>query len=499
MATYRAVMLTGKGDPDVLREVELPVIEPGTRRSAPRRPRHRRRRHRRDYAAGLLPLRARRSPSSPATRWSATSRRSGRASAACKIGQRVAGLMIHGGYAEKLTAPGRGVRAGAGGVDDATAVALILNYATAWQAIHRIAKVKARRHRPRHRRNGGVGTAMLELLQSTGARAFGAAAVRHHELRARRSARRRSRAGRSRSIAGMRRLLPPGVDVTIDNLGGGLAGQSIRATRRGGLVVGIGFSATGGSVSGFLQSARHASTPLAPLTGRKCDLLRHHPALSQGPETVPRGPREALRARGGGQDQAADRRTPAPPRRSPGGRDDRTRRLRGQDRAPRRALAAAGPDEEVESEEDPHRQEDQAAGEEGIEPPAHVVRGHVDQGVEETRSNEGPGEDEERGGAARREQRQDHHEIEQDRQLELALIGVGDLRDVAKASSAGGARRRAAAPCRSAPHRRGGRPPTRGAPRSAPPRRRGARDTRLLRSSAHVPVRPRRDSWGFPA
>ncbi len=29
MATYRAVMLTGKGDPEVLRQVDVPLAEPG--------------------------------------------------------------------------------------------------------------------------------------------------------------------------------------------------------------------------------------------------------------------------------------------------------------------------------------------------------------------------------------------------------------------------------------------------------------------------------------
>jgi len=266
MATYRAVMLTGKGDPDVLREVTLPVPEPGPGevRLAVRA-----------TGAGGTDIIMRRGfypyapkiPFVPGYEVVGDVEALGPGVTDLKIGQRVAGLMIHGGYAEKLVRSATEFVPVPDGVDDATAVALILNYATAYQAIHRIAKVKAGDTVLITGANGGVGTAMLELLRPVGARAFGAAAARHHDLV--RSLGATPVESRAEPVdTAMRRILPVGVDVTIDNLGGRFAGQSIRATRRGGTVLGIGFSATGGKVSGFLGTLATLYL-VAPLNGRR--------------------------------------------------------------------------------------------------------------------------------------------------------------------------------------------------------------------------------------
>ena len=117
-----------------------------------------------------------------------------------KLGQRVAGLMIHGGYAEKLIRAATEFVPVPDSIDDATAVALILNYTTAWQAIHRIAKVKTGDTVLVTGANGGVGSAMLELLQSTG-RASSARRRRGITSSSVLSARPRSKAGQSRSIS----------------------------------------------------------------------------------------------------------------------------------------------------------------------------------------------------------------------------------------------------------------------------------------------------------
>jgi NADPH2:quinone reductase len=252
MTTYRAVMLTGKGEPDVLRVVDLPLAEPGPGevRLAVRA-----------TGAGGTDIIMRRGfypyapkiPFVPGYEVVGDVEALGAGVTNLKVGQRVAGLMIHGGYAEKLVRSAAEFVPVPDGIDDATAVALILNYATAYQAIHRIAKVKKGDSVLVTGANGGVGTAMLELLRPTGARVFGAATPRHHDLvRSLGAQPVESRA--ERVDAGIQRLLPSGVDVSLDNLGGPFTGQCLRATRRGGTVVGIGFSATGGAVGGFLQT-----------------------------------------------------------------------------------------------------------------------------------------------------------------------------------------------------------------------------------------------------
>jgi NADPH2:quinone reductase len=241
--TYRAVMLTGKGGPEVLREVDLPLAEPG--------PGEVRIAVSATGAGGTDILMRRgfypyapRKPFVPGYEVVGVVEALGAGVSAPRIGQRVAALVVHGGYAEKLVRPADQFVPVPDNVDDATAVALILNYATAWQAIHRIAKVKPGDSGLVAGATGGVGTAMLEVLRLIGARTIGAAGVKRHDLV--RSLGATPVDARSGAYdAAVRRIVPQGVDITFDNLGGRFAGQNVRATRKGGLIVGIGFAATG--------------------------------------------------------------------------------------------------------------------------------------------------------------------------------------------------------------------------------------------------------------
>jgi NADPH2:quinone reductase len=242
MPTYRAVMLTGKGGPEVLREVEMALVEPGpgevrvavTATGAGGTDILMRR--------GFYPY-APRKPFVPGYEVVGTVEALGPGVTAPPIGQRVAGLIVHGGYAEKLVRPATTFVPIPDGVDDATAVALILNYATAWQAVHRIAMIKPGDTVLITGSNGGIGTAMLEILRLNGTRTLAAATARSHGLLQSLGA----TPVESRSAAidvGVRQIIPGGVDVTFDNLGGAFVGAAIRATRKGGLVVGIGFAGT---------------------------------------------------------------------------------------------------------------------------------------------------------------------------------------------------------------------------------------------------------------
>jgi NADPH:quinone reductase len=235
-------MLTGKGGPEVLREVELAVVDPG--------PGEIRIAVRATGAGGTDILMRRgfypyapRKPFVPGYEVVGVVEALGPGVDSLAIGQHVAALIIHGGYAEKLVRPAAAFVPVPDGVDDATAVALILNYVTAWQAIHRIAKVKTGDTLLVSGAAGGVGTPMLQILRPAGIRTIGAAgAARHDAVRALGATPVDSRSGAI--DADVRRIVPAGADVTFDNLGGAYAGQNVRATRKGGLVVGIGFAAT---------------------------------------------------------------------------------------------------------------------------------------------------------------------------------------------------------------------------------------------------------------
>ena len=58
------------------------------------------------------------------------------------MGHRVAALTVYGGFAELLVREAEHFLPIPEGVSDRDAAAVILNYVTAWQMIHRVAKVK---------------------------------------------------------------------------------------------------------------------------------------------------------------------------------------------------------------------------------------------------------------------------------------------------------------------------------------------------------------------
>jgi NADPH2:quinone reductase len=104
------------------------------------------------------------------------------------VGQRVAALTVWGGFAEYLVREAEHFLPIPDAVSDAEAAAVVLNYVTAWQMIHRTAKVA---EAPGERTAlvtgaaGGVGTAALQILRLAGVRTLGAAsAAKHATVRA---------------------------------------------------------------------------------------------------------------------------------------------------------------------------------------------------------------------------------------------------------------------------------------------------------------------------
>lgn len=253
--TYRAVMLTKKGGPEVLETIELPVPEPG--------PGEVRVRvlasgvgytdvlMRRGYYPYAPPI-----PFVPGYEVVGEVEALGSGVTGLTRGQRVAALVVHGGYGEVLVRGADKFVPVPAGLDPAEVVALILNYVTAYQMIHRTAAMKAGQTALVTGANGGVGTALLELLRAHGVRALGAASSRHHEVV--RSLGATPIEGRAAPIdQGALAVIPGGVDVSFDGLGDVYLGQCVRATRRGGQVISYGFTGTvRGGVSSNLGAMR---------------------------------------------------------------------------------------------------------------------------------------------------------------------------------------------------------------------------------------------------
>lgn len=149
-------------------------------------------------------------------------------------GQRVAALLGTGGYSEYVVVDAeRAVPVGPD-VDSAHVGALVLNYATAWQMLHRTANVQPAQSILVLGAAGGVGSALVELALLDGITVYGTASP------ARRSA---VEAAGGQWIADVADL-PVKVDAVFDPVGGPSLRSSRRASRAGGVVVSYGFSFT---------------------------------------------------------------------------------------------------------------------------------------------------------------------------------------------------------------------------------------------------------------
>ncbi len=158
-------------------------------------------------------------------------------------GQMVAALPIVGGYADFICLPEKELVPVPDGVDPAEAVSLVLNYVTAYQMMHRSAKVSQGQQILIHAAAGGVGTALLQLGQLAGLDMYGTASSRNHDLVT----------GLGGTPIDYRqvdfveeilRLTDDGVDVVFDGIGGRHIWHSYRALRPGGRVIAYGLTST---------------------------------------------------------------------------------------------------------------------------------------------------------------------------------------------------------------------------------------------------------------
>jgi len=166
-------------------------------------------------------------------------------------GQIVAALPIHGAYAEFVCLPQHDLVPVPSGLDAADAVSLVLNYVTAYQMLHRSAKVKPGQRVLIHGAAGGVGTALLQLGRLVGLEMYGTCSSRgaptvsdlggipidyqHQDF-----------------VTEIHRLTGEGADAVFDSIGGTHIWRSRKALRPGGRVVAYG-------LTGSLREGRLAS------------------------------------------------------------------------------------------------------------------------------------------------------------------------------------------------------------------------------------------------
>jgi NADPH2:quinone reductase len=158
-------------------------------------------------------------------------------------GQIVAALPISGAYAEFVCLPQRELVAVPPGLDAAEAVSLVLNYVTAYQMMHRSAKVRSGQRVLIHGAAGGVGSALMQLGRLSGLEMYGTCSSRgapavsdlggipidyeHQDF-----------------VTEIHRLTRGGVDVVFDGIGGTHMWRSRKALRPGGKVVVYGLTSS---------------------------------------------------------------------------------------------------------------------------------------------------------------------------------------------------------------------------------------------------------------
>jgi NADPH:quinone reductase len=154
------------------------------------------------------------------------------------VGDRVGALTVYGADAETVCVPEKYAVEVPEDLDPAEIVSLIFPYMTAYQMLHRTARVHSGETVLVHGAAGRVGTAALELGAVARVRLFGTCSARDMAAVERRGAvaidyRNEDFLARMRELTG-----GEGVDVVLDGIGGKVALRSFRALRKGNWITG---------------------------------------------------------------------------------------------------------------------------------------------------------------------------------------------------------------------------------------------------------------------
>lgn len=156
-------------------------------------------------------------------------------------GQRVVALTQTGGYAQFIAVDQMLVVPCPENLPAQEAVALVLNYTTAYQMLNRLARLQQGERVLVHGAAGGVGSALVELAHLQGAKVYGTI-----------SARKRRQWDTAKFIPvdyekqpfleTLATLEPGGIDIVLDGIGGTHLKHSYKTLSAGGRVVSYGFS-----------------------------------------------------------------------------------------------------------------------------------------------------------------------------------------------------------------------------------------------------------------
>ena len=170
-----------------------------------------------------------------------------------KVGQQVAALTVTGAYSEFLCLPAASCVPVPAGLDPGEAVSLVLTYVTAYQMLHRLAKVRPGQRVLIHGASGAVGSALVQLGRLLELELYGTVSGENCEMV--------SGMGavpidylKVDFVARLAKFAPSGVDAVFDGIGGSNFKRSFRCLKDGGRLIAYGSlnSMTGKERGGML-------------------------------------------------------------------------------------------------------------------------------------------------------------------------------------------------------------------------------------------------------
>ncbi|MEV3930466.1 MULTISPECIES: medium chain dehydrogenase/reductase family protein [unclassified Streptomyces] len=154
-------------------------------------------------------------------------------------GGRFAAVVKTGAWASHLLVEAADLMRVPDGVDPSAVESVLVNGLTAWQMLHRTAKVPAGGVVVVLGANGGVGSTLVQLARLRGITVIGTASPRHHAT-VRELGASPVDYNAPDLYARIREMAPEGVDAVFDHVGGAAVEQSWQLLRRGGTLVSYG-------------------------------------------------------------------------------------------------------------------------------------------------------------------------------------------------------------------------------------------------------------------
>jgi NADPH:quinone reductase-like Zn-dependent oxidoreductase len=175
------------------------------------------------------------------------------------MGKRVAAITVTGGWAEQQVLDANNLALIPEDIAAADAVALVVNGVTAYQMLHRVAKIQAGQTIVVQGAAGGVGTLLVQMARLAGVNVIGTASPAKHGVV--RSLGATPIDYKSDMLAQVRAIAPEGVAAVFDHVGGQTLVAGYKMLQRGGIVISYGSLST-------LNNRGHRLLPFLPIMGR---------------------------------------------------------------------------------------------------------------------------------------------------------------------------------------------------------------------------------------